>query len=38
LLRLIKSKNFPISYLPVVNDQGQISGALTFINLIKGEA
>jgi pentose-5-phosphate-3-epimerase len=38
LLRVIKSKNFPISYLPVVNDQGQISGALTFINLIKGEA
>ncbi len=38
LLRLIKSKNFPISYLPVINDQGQISGALTFINLIKGEA
>ena len=38
LLRLIKSKNFPISYLPVINDQGKISGALTFINLIKGEA
>jgi CBS domain-containing protein len=38
LLRVIKSKNFPISYLPVVNDQRQISGALTFINLIKGEA
>jgi ribulose-phosphate 3-epimerase len=38
LLRLIKSKNFPITYLPVVNDTNQITGALTFFNLVKGEA
>ncbi|MGL4597249.1 MAG: CBS domain-containing protein, partial [Bacteroidia bacterium] len=38
LLRLIKSKQFPISYLPVVNDRNEVVGALTFFNLIKGEA
>lgn len=38
LIRLIKSKKFPITYLPVVNDTNKLVGALTFFNLIKGEA
>ena len=38
LIRLIKSKNFPITYLPVVNDTNKLVGALTFFNLVKGEA
>lgn len=38
LLRLIKSKLFPVSYLPVTNAQGKVTGALTFFNLVKGEA
>jgi pentose-5-phosphate-3-epimerase/CBS domain-containing protein len=38
LLRIIKSKEFPVSYLPVLTDDGKISGAVTFINLVKGEA
>jgi ribulose-phosphate 3-epimerase len=38
LLRIIKSKDFPVSYLPVIDDNGKISGAVTFINLVKGEA
>ena len=38
LIRLIKSKKFPITYLPVVNSESQVTGALTFFNLVKGEA
>lgn len=38
LIRLIKSKKFPITYLPVVNDTNKLVGALTFFNLAKGEA
>jgi CBS domain-containing protein len=38
LIRLIKSKKFPITYLPVVNDENNVTGALTFFNLVKGEA
>lgn len=38
LLRLIKSKEFPVSYLPVVDQLGRVTGALTFFNLVKGEA
>lgn len=38
LVRLIKSKEFPVTYLPVVNESKQVTGAVTFINLIKGEA
>lgn len=38
LLRIIKSKDFPVSYLPVLNDANKITGAVTFINLVKGEA
>lgn len=37
MLRLIRSYSFPISYLPVVNDIGQATGIITFVNLIKGE-
>lgn len=38
LLRLIKSKKFPITYLPVVDNDNKVTGALTFFNLVKGEA
>jgi len=38
LLALIRSKNFLISYLPVVNSRQQLTGALSFINLIRSES
>lgn len=38
LIRLIKSKKFPITYLPVIDNENRVTGALTFFNLIKGEA
>ncbi|HTF03664.1 MAG TPA: CBS domain-containing protein [Bacteroidia bacterium] len=38
LIRLIKSKKFPITYLPVVDNENRVTGALTFFNLVKGEA
>jgi CBS domain-containing protein len=38
LIRLIKSKKFPITYLPVVNSENKVTGAITFFNLVKGEA
>jgi CBS domain-containing protein len=38
LIRLIKSKKFPITYLPVVNNEQKVTGVITFFNLIKGEA
>lgn len=37
MLKLIKSKQFPISYIPVVNHENVITGCVTFVNLIKGE-
>lgn len=37
MLNLIKSKNFIISFLPVVNKQQELTGAITFFNLIRGE-
>ena len=37
LLRLVKALNFPVLYLPVINEQFELRGALTFNNLIKGE-
>ena len=37
MVRMIKSRQFAINFLPVVNDQQQITGAVTFFNLIKGE-
>ena len=38
MLRLIKNKNFIISFLPVTNDKNQLVGAVTFFNLIRGES
>ncbi len=38
LIRLIKSKTFAITYLPVVDSENKVTGALTFFNLVKGEA
>lgn len=38
LIRLVKSKKFPITYLPVVDNENRVTGALTFFNLVKGEA
>lgn len=38
LLKLIKSKQFLISYLPVIDDANRLTGALSFINLIRSES
>lgn len=38
LFQLIKSKNFLISYLPVLNSSHKLTGALSFINLIRSES
>lgn len=38
LLKTIKSKDFPVTYLPVINNNKEVTGAITFINLVKGEA
>ncbi len=37
MLGSIKAQKFPINYAPVVNENNQIQGAVTFFNLIKGE-
>jgi len=37
LLLFIKNINFPLQYLPVVNDHNKLTGAILFTNLIKGE-
>jgi pentose-5-phosphate-3-epimerase len=37
LLRFVKAQNVPINYLPVVNADKQLTGAISFTNLIKGE-
>jgi CBS-domain-containing membrane protein len=37
LLQLLKQSNFPVMYLPVVNDKKQAVGIINFVNLIKGE-
>jgi pentose-5-phosphate-3-epimerase len=37
LLQLLKKSNFPVMYLPVVNDNKQAVGIINFVNLIKGE-
>ncbi|MBU2020215.1 MAG: CBS domain-containing protein [Bacteroidetes bacterium] len=37
MMKLIRSSTFPISYLPVVDDQNVAKGIITFVNLIKGE-
>jgi ribulose-phosphate 3-epimerase len=38
LLKLIRSKRFLISYLPVINNEKKLTGALSFINLIRSES
>jgi ribulose-phosphate 3-epimerase len=38
LLKLIRSLNFPLLYLPVTNNERKLSGVITFNNLIKGES
>lgn len=38
MLKLIKKQNFPIFYLPVVNNENKVTGAILFNNLIKGES
>ncbi|MEK6476678.1 CBS domain-containing protein [Catalinimonas sp. 4WD22] len=37
MLALVTSKSFPILFLPVVNSSNQLTGAVTFNNLIRGE-
>lgn len=37
MLSKVKSASFPVLYLPVVNNNGFLTGALTFHQLIKGE-
>mgnify|MGYP006273332923 CR=1 FL=1 len=38
LLKILRSRSFLISYLPVVNDESKLVGALSFINLIRSES
>lgn len=38
MLSFIRSKKFLISYLPVVNDENKLTGAVSFINLIRSES
>ncbi len=38
MLSLIKSHNFAILFLPVVDDQNRVTGSVMFNNLIKGES
>ena len=38
MLDFIHTKKFLISYLPVVDSQGQLSGTVSFINLIRSES
>lgn len=38
VLQLIQSKQFLISYLPVINDSNELTGALSFIHLIRSES
>lgn len=37
LLHLIRGVNFPLQYIPVVNSNGDLTGALTFTQMIKAE-
>lgn len=37
MLQLIKNKSFPITYLPVWDDEKNAVGIVTFVNLIRGE-
>lgn len=37
MLSIIRQQTFPITYLPVVDDQNRTFGIISFVNLIKGE-
>ena len=37
LLKLVKSLNFPALFLPVIDKDAKLQGAITFNNLVKGE-
>jgi pentose-5-phosphate-3-epimerase len=37
MLQLVRSKPFPINYIPVLNEKNKPVGVVTFFNLIKGE-
>jgi pentose-5-phosphate-3-epimerase len=37
LLEYVRAIDFPIMYLPVVSAQGELLGAVTFLDLVKGE-
>lgn len=37
MLNVVRSKSFPVMYMPVVNGGNKVEGIITFINLIKGE-
>jgi pentose-5-phosphate-3-epimerase len=37
MLQLVRSKPFPINYIPVLNEKNNAVGVVTFFNLIKGE-
>ncbi len=38
MLQKIKSLSFPVLFMPVVDDDNQLAGTITFNNLIKGES
>jgi predicted transcriptional regulator len=37
MLSMIRRQTFPITYLPVVDDNNRTFGLISFVNLIKGE-
>lgn len=37
MLNEVRKQSFPVTYLPVIDDQKNAAGIITFVNLIKGE-
>lgn len=37
MLQLVRDQSIPLMYLPVVSDNGEATGVVSFLNLIKGE-
>ncbi|MFO8025512.1 CBS domain-containing protein [Thiohalophilus sp.] len=37
LISYIQEQSFPVNYLPVVNSKHEVTGSVTFFNLVKGE-
>lgn len=37
MLNEVRNQSFPVTYLPVIDDQKNAAGIITFVNLIKGE-